>query len=264
MQFSSQDLDILQFYIDSGVNEFISETSIDRFKEINIKKDSSSSVIELPKQQHQTIVPKSGTIEALKEAEELASKINSIEELKTTLENFNSHTLKRTASHTVFAEGIETAKIMLIGDTPSAHEDRSGRCFIGEGGALLDKMLGAIGISREENIYLTYMVNWYPPGNRLPSDAEISLSLPFIKKHIELINPDIIICLGDIATKKLLHTSQSVTRLHGKWHEYAIEATGKTAEAIPMFRPEYLLASPSQKGKAWADLLKLQSKLSDI
>jgi len=267
MELSSQDLEILQFYIDAGVDEFTEASPLNKIKEAKVSLKTTekiSSITEITKSKIQPITPKTGTIEFIKNAEELVENITSIDELKSAIEKLDQHPLKRTASNTVFAEGPANAKIMLIGDTPNTDEDRSGRCFIGESGILLDKMLGAINLNRESNIYLTYMINWCTPGNRTPNEAETSISLPFIKKHIELINPDIIICIGDIATKKLLDTSQSVTRLHGKWHDYTINGSNKTALAIPMFRPEYLMASPSQKAKAWEDLLKIKAKIKEL
>ncbi len=253
--------ELLQFYVDIGADEFIGTEPINRLVVPEKKPLTNVSPIKPVPQQ---ITPTGGTIEALKEAETLAEKASSLDELKSALENFEGISLRRTASQMIFAEGVPTSKIMLIGDTPSANEDRAGRPFVGENGELLDKMLSAVGLNREKNIYLTYLINWYPPGNRLPTDAEISLCMPFIQKHIELAKPEIIICLGDIATKALMETKQSVTRLHGQWTEYKTENMEKPALAIPLFRPEYLINTPIQKIKAWECLLKIKTKIKEL
>ncbi len=262
MHISTDSAALLQFYVDIGADEFIGDEPINRLTAPEVKQPLTN--VSPLKPVPQQLTPAGGTIEALKDAKDLAAKANSLEELKSALDNFDGISLKRTASQMIFAEGVETSKIMLIGDTPSANEDRAGRPFVGESGELLDKMLRAINLSREENIYLTYLINWYPPGNRLPTEAEISLCMPFIQRHIELAKPEIIICLGDIATKALMETKQSVARLHGEWFEYKTENMDKPTMAIPLFRPEYLINTPIQKAKAWNCLLKIKSKMAEL
>lgn len=254
--------DMLQFYIDIGVDESIEDAPINRIRESKVPA-ISAPIIKIS-EQPQEITPKGGSQEAAKLATGLIEKISSLEELKSALESFDGFVLKRTATQILFAEGNPKSKIMIIGDNPSADEDLSGKLFVGKSGHMLDQMLKSIGIDREENAYLTYLINWYPPGNRLPSEVESSLSLPFVQKHIELINPEIIICLGDIATKSLLGTQQSVSRIHGKWHEYKSGKMEHPAAIIPLFRPEYLLASPIQKSQAWEDLLKIKEKMQEL
>jgi len=271
MEVNTNHMEYLQWYINIGINEFIEDNSIDRTM---LTESTSSPTVSsltgnaseslIKKADSKVTIPSTGTIEALKNAKDIAEQINTLDELKEALEKFDGLSLSRTASQIIFAEGISSSKVMLIGDTPGANEDRAGRAFIGASGQLLDKMLNAIGLSREENIYLTYLINWYPPGNRLPTESEISLCMPFIQKHIELIKPEIIICLGDITAKTLMQTKQSITRIHGKWENYSSDNLEKPIPAVALFRPEYLIASPAQKGKAWADLLKIKSKIAEL
>jgi len=267
MELSPQSLDILQFCVDAGADEFITDEPVNRFQTHKtttpIQAPVTGSVTSLIEKKPELIIPKAGSIEAIKDAANVAAGISSIEELKTALNKFEGIALKRTASNMVFSEGVLGAKIMVIGDTPSADEDRSGRCFIGQAGLLLDKMLAAIGLNRDSNVYMTYMINWYPPGNRAPTDTEIAICKSFLAKHIELANPEVIICLGDIATKNLLDTSQSVSKLHGKWFEYRT-STDKVIQTMPIFRPEYLMAMPIHKGAAWQDLLKIKAYMQEL
>jgi uracil-DNA glycosylase len=122
----------------------------------------------------------------------------------------------------------------------------------------MDKMFAAIGFSRDTNLYISNVINWRPPGNRAPSDAEVALSLPFIRRHIELVNPAIVVFMGGIAAKALMDTATGITRLRGKWVEY------NGIPALPMLHPAYLLRSPAQKGLAWQDLLRLKARLKEL
>jgi len=265
-------IELLQYYIDIGADEFIEDNSIDRFEVTEILAKSTASKISplANLKEIKTIGQSSdkspiiGTIQAIEEAKKIAAKANTIDELKTALQNFKGISLSRTATQMVFAEGIIESKIMIIGDTPNADEDRAGRPFIGDRGELLDKMFAAIGLNREKNIYISNLINWYPPGNRIPSAGEIALCLPFLERHIELAQPKIIILIGDIPTKALLQTKQSITRIHGKWQNYNLENLKEPIYSIAIFRPDYLLASPAQKGKAWVDLLKIKDKIKEL
>lgn len=205
--------------------------------------------------------PAIGAFEAMEDARALAAAANTLDELRAAIDKFQGLSIKRTATQMVFSDGNPQARIMIIGEAPGAEEDRLGRPFVGVSGQLLDKMLAAIGLSREEHIYITNIINWRPPGNRVPSDAEIALSLPFIQRHIEIINPAVIILAGGVAAKALLQTNQGITRLRGRWIDYSLPKLKAPVPLLPMFHPAYLLRSPQQKGLAWADLLKLKAKI---
>jgi DNA polymerase len=253
---------LLQWYVDMGVDEAMGEAPIDRIRIVEKSAASPASAVVIPIVQ--TPLPAIGAIEAMGEAKALAAGAKTVEELKSALESFQGLSLRRTATRMVFAEGIPTARVMLVGEAPGADEDRSGRPFAGIQGQLLDKMLAAIGLNREENVYLTNVINWHPPGNRPPSDAEVALSLPFVQRHIELVNPAVLVCLGGVATKSLLQSSQSIMRLRGKWMDYSSEGLQQPIPSLAMFHPGYLLGSPAQKGLAWADLLMLKAKLKEL
>jgi uracil-DNA glycosylase family 4 len=253
--------ELLQWYADVGVDEAIGDTPIDRTVLSKASVPEKAAVLPmLPATPATTAAaePITGTIEALKEAATLAAGAKTIDDLKTALENFKGLTLKRTATNMVFADGPSTARVMIIGDAPGADEDRAGHPFVGATGQLLDKMLGAIGLSRETNVYMTSILNWRTPGNRAPSRAEIDLSLPFVQRHIELLNPAVIVCIGGSAAKILLATKEPISKLRGKWAEY------KSIPATTIFHPEFLLQSPSQKKVAWEDLQMIQEKLKEL
>ena len=193
-------------------------------------------------------------------ARDICSKANNLSELKDLLLNFEGCNLKKTAASTVLGDGNSSAKIMLVGEAPGADEDRIGKPFVGKCGKLLDKMLEAININRED-CYITNVLPWRPPGNRTPTDEELAVCLPFLKRQIELINPDYILLLGGIALKSLIDTNDSISRTRGKWLEYNIN--DKTVAVLATYHPSYLLRNTAQKAKVWADLLRLNKKINE-
>ena len=266
---------LLQFYADIGVDEAMGDTAVDRTKltdkiaafpapAASAAEAPAKAPIVLPEPGATADAAPLGTIEALGDARLLAAGAKSIDQLKAALEGFQGLSLKRTATQIVFADGNPEARVMLVGEAPGADEDRLGRPFVGVSGQLLDRMLGSIGLSRESNIYISNVINWRPPGNRSPSEAEIALSLPFIQRHIELVNPAVLIFAGGVAAKALMQTAQGITRLRGKWSEHMTEGLSKPIPALPIFHPAYLLRSPQEKRLAWADLLKLKARLKEI
>lgn len=188
------------------------------------------------------------------------------EELREALAAFDGLAIKRTATNLVFSDGDPAARVMVVGEAPGADEDRIGRPFVGVSGQLLDKMLGCIGLDRNESapdkaVYISNILNWRPPGNRTPSDSEIEVSLPFIEKHIVLIRPQLLVMAGGVSAKALLGTDESISRLRGRWHEWRPRTPGIAPEdfapipALATFHPSYLLRTPLKKREAWADLL---------
>ncbi|MBP3687893.1 MAG: uracil-DNA glycosylase [Alphaproteobacteria bacterium] len=198
---------------------------------------------------------------ALKNAKDVCLKATSLEELRKLLENFDGCNLKNTAASTVFGDGSNKAKIMLIGEAPGADEDRIGKPFVGRCGKLLDKMFTAIELNRAD-CYITNVLPWRPPGNRTPTDDEIAVCLPFLKRQIELIEPDFLLLLGGIALKSVMDCADSISRTRGKWLEYSISSQ-KTAYVLATYHPSYLLRSTAQKSKVWADLLRLKKKIEE-
>lgn len=263
--------ELLQFYADAGVDEAIGDMPVDwtqvtaKIPETVSVTPAPSSVISMTAAAAPASAPAViGAIEAMQDAKALADGANTIDELRAALDSFKGLAIKRTATQMVFSDGDPKSRIMIVGEAPGADEDRIGRPFVGVSGQLLDRMLAAIGLSRETNVYISNIINWRPPGNRTPSDAEIALSLPFILRHIALVKPDVLIFSGGVAAKALMQTTSGITKLRGKWVDFTVPGLDKPVPAMPMLHPAYLLRSPQQKGLAWADLLKLKAKLKDL
>lgn len=203
-------------------------------------------------------------ITGLETAKALASQVQTLDQLKDALTRFDGCELKETANHTVIADGNPDADIMVIGEGPDRDDDAQGRPFVGPAGQLLDKMLASIGLSRAENVYITNVNFWRPPGNRNPSDEELALCRPFVDKHISLIKPKLIIAAGAVPTKALLNTSDSIMRLRGKKFDFTLPEASDSIPLYPILHPAYLLKRPAEKARAWADLLMILSALRSL
>lgn len=199
------------------------------------------------------------TINACQSARELCQKAETLEELKKMVEEFDGCALKLTANKTVFGYGSGTARLLLIGEAPGADEDRSGIPFVGRSGQLLEKMLKAIGFDRNE-CFITNVLPWRPPGNRTPTEGEIAVCLPFLKRQIDLVSPEAIMILGGSAANALLDNGEPISRMRGKWLEYKKSDGGKVP-VLASFHPAYLLRNSGQKAKAWVDMLRMKQKL---
>lgn len=170
--------------------------------------------------------------------------------------------LKKGARNFVFADGNPAARVMVIGEAPGRDEDMEGKPFVGRAGQLLDRMFAAIGLSRTApdagaSLYITNVMPWRPPSNRDPETIEIAMMLPFVMRHVELANPDVIVLMGNTPCVALLN-QRGILRLRGNW----TEALGKPV--LPMTHPAYLLRQPAAKREAWSDLLSLKAKLRDM
>ena len=167
--------------------------------------------------------------------------------------------LRNTATQIVFADGNPQARVMFVGEAPGYEEDISGRPFVGRSGKLLDRMIEAIGLDRT-TAYIANVVPWRPPGNRTPTPQETAICLPFIRRQIELANPDILVCLGGPSAQTLLGIKDGITRTRGRWFPYD---TGKREiRAMATFHPAFLLRSPLQKRLAWRDFLAIKKALA--
>ena len=191
----------------------------------------------------------------------LCLRSKTLEQLAKEIENFEGCSLKLTAKNTVFGVGNENSRIMLIGEAPGADEDRQGVPFVGRCGKLLDLSLQAMGLKRED-CFITNILPWRPPGNRNPTDAEVALCVPFVKKQIDLINPDCIIILGAVAANAVMESNDPISKIRGRWIGYVSES-GKNINVMPTFHPSYLLRNPLAKAKFWSDMLKVKSKLDE-
>jgi DNA polymerase len=178
------------------------------------------------------------------------------------MEAFEGCALKKTAANTVFADGTPSHHIMLIGEAPGRDEDKMGKPFVGRAGQLLDKMLAAIGLDRATNAYITNVINWRPPDNRDPTPEEAATCLPFLRRHIELAEPAILILLGAVSARHVLGRTDGIMRLRGKWLEYHV--AGRMIPVMPTLHPAYLLRRPADKKLAWHDLQAIESKIKSL
>jgi DNA polymerase len=204
--------------------------------------------------------PLSSTEEALTTARDLARAAASLEELEAALAGFEGCALKQTAMNLVFADGNPKARVMIIGEGPGAEEDRQGLPFVGASGQLLDRMLAAIGLDRS-SAYITNLLFWRPPGNRTPTGTEIAACLPFVERHIELVDPGYLLLVGGISAKTLLGRSQGILKLRGHWAHYQHAGMARPIPAMASLHPAYLLRQPGQKRLAWRDFLALREAL---
>ena len=195
---------------------------------------------------------------AVESARELAASVETLDALRQAMERFEGCNLRLTAKNTVFADGNPQAKVMLIGEAPGRDEDLQGLPFVGRSGQLLDRMLAAIGLDRS-SVYITNVLAWRPPGNRNPTPAETEICRPFIERHIELVDPEVIVFVGAVSAKLMLKTTDGILKLRGKWKTYSVGE--RQYDAIAMLHPAFLLRQPAQKRSAWQDMLKLQARL---
>ena len=178
--------------------------------------------------------------------------------LKKKIENIKNCNLKKTANKMVFSDGNINSKIMLVGEGPGAQEDRMGLPFVGAAGKLLDKMLDAINLNRTK-VYISNVVNYRPPNNRRPTDEEIEKYLPFLKLHIEIIEPKILILLGSTAMQAISGKGKIISKTRGKW--FKIKIGGCEPEIIVTFHPAFLIRQPEQKKNSWYDLKLIREKI---
>ena len=195
---------------------------------------------------------------AMMAAREAARTAASLDDLRKLLDSFEGCALRATATQLVFADGNPQARVMFVGEAPGYEEDISGKPFVGRSGKLLDRMMAAIGLDRTK-AYIANVVPWRPPGNRTPTPQETAICLPFIRRQIELANPDVMVCLGGPAAQTLLGTKDGITRTRGRWFPY--DTGTREIRALATFHPAFLLRSPLQKRFAWRDFLAIKKAL---
>lgn len=261
-------LDQLRWLVESGADEAIDAQPRDRFAApppqavAEAPKPVPEPLREAPRSfrppQPVTIEPTAALID---EARSIAARADSVAALSESVAAFDGCALKKTASNTVFADGNPAADLMFVGEAPGAEEDRRGLPFVGAAGQLLDRMLHAIGRDRT-TAYITNILFWRPPGNRNPSPDEIAVCRPFIERHIALVRPRVLVCVGGISAKTLLDKTEGITRLRGRWFSVQPDGVDEPVRTMATFHPAYLLRQPSQKRQAWRDLLAIRTELS--
>ena len=225
----------LSWLIEMGADEIVGEEPVNRF------------VVAPP-----VVVPPFAKIKSARATPSTAEACSTLEDLQAALLALENFPLKRTASNLCFADGNFLADIMVIGDVPGRDEDIEGKVFAGQNALLLEKMLGAIGLSAG-GVSLFNLIPWRPPGNRTPTEAEIQLCQPFLLRAIELSGPKFILCLGGQSAQRLSGKSEGLLALRGKWFD--LKMAKKKIPVLPSFHPSYLLKQASQKRLAWRDLL---------
>lgn len=196
--------------------------------------------------------------EIISAARDLAASAATLDELRRCLEVFDGCNLKLTAKKLVFADGNPDAKLMFVGEAPGRDEDLQGKPFVGRSGQLLDRMLAAIGLDRTA-VYIANVVPWRPPGNRTPTPQETEICKPFIRRQVELVNPDVLVFLGAASAKTLLGVQDGIRKMRGRWMAYP--GQGKEIAAIATYHPAYLLRSPLEKRLSWRDFLSIRTTL---
>ena len=184
-----------------------------------------------------------------------------LKKLKTAISNIKNCDLKKNSTNLVFADGNPKAKIMIVGEGPGDNEDKEGFPFVGRAGQLLDNMLKAISLNRK-NVYITNVVKYRPPENRKPTEVEISKYLPYLKKHIEIISPKILVLLGSTALKSIIGDDVVISKARGKWINKKVG--NLNTNIIVSFHPAFLIRQPDQKKMAWIDLKMIKKKISDL
>jgi uracil-DNA glycosylase len=244
----------LAWEVEAGVDETIGDQSLNRY-ELAPETPKSPSAQPLPVD----LRPTQTQADPIAAAETASRQAQSLEALRGALAAFDQCELKKGARNTVFADGNPKARVLILGEAPGADEDREGRPFVGRAGQLLDRMFAAIGLSRTSTdpkgaLYITNVMPWRPPGNRDPEPAEIAMMRPFVERHIALVDPAVIVVMGNTPLDALTGR-RGILRARGTWSE----ALGKPL--LPMTHPAYLLRNPGAKREAWADLLSLQARL---
>ncbi|MGB0553930.1 MAG: uracil-DNA glycosylase [Alphaproteobacteria bacterium] len=261
-------LDALRWHVEMGIDEVVDEMPVDRYATVQQPRPATPATAPAlqPPQDRPQAVPRQASGQALAPAEgardaiAVAAGAQTIDELRERLEGFEGCALKFTATNTVFADGDPASDLMLIGEAPGVDEDRQGLPFVGASGQLLNRMLAALGRERD-TVYISNILFWRPPGNRSPTDAETAACLPFVKRHIELAKPKVLVFLGGSSAKTMLSRKEGIMRLRGKWFDYTSDGLDTPIPAMPTFHPAFLMRQSAQKREAWRDFLSIQEKL---
>lgn len=261
---------LLAFYLDAGVDCALAEDPINRMLD-----DAPEPAAREAAPEPRPIVkpalhakpppplafgaPPASPDAAIISARDAAATAPTLEALRELMQRFDGCALRATATQLVFADGNPQAKVVFVGEAPGRDEDIEGLPFVGRSGKLLDLMLAAIGLNRG-NVYIANVIPWRPPGNRTPTPQETQICLPFIRRQIELVNPDLLVTLGNPSTQALLGTRDGIMRTRGRWFDY--DTGTRTIRALPTLHPAYLLRQPTYKRLAWQDLRAIATAIA--
>jgi len=265
--------ELIAFYLEAGVDTLVGEEPVDRFADDVPQPPLPAAALSPPPSPPRVAMERgvAGTSAspvaavpaapetAIMAARDAVKSARTLDELRALLEIFEGCMLRATATRLVFAAGNPEARVMFVGEAPGRDEDIAGIPFVGRSGQLLDRMMTAIGLDRT-SAYIANVVPWRPPGNRTPTPQETAICLPFIRRQIELADPDILVCLGQPATQTLLGTREGITRTRGRWFKF--DTGSREVRAMATYHPAFLLRSPLQKRLAWRDFLALKKALA--
>jgi uracil-DNA glycosylase family 4 len=269
---------LLAFYQEAGVDALLLECPVDRLADLpSPQANSSGSAVERPaardpgavqptRSAPQRSFELTGAVAAppspeaaVMAARNAAKAAASLEELRTILARFEGCALRATATQLAFADGNPQARVMFVGEAPGRDEDIAGLPFVGRSGKLLDRMMAAIGLDRT-SAYVANIIPWRPPGNRTPTPQESAICLPFIRRQIELADPDILVCLGGPSAQTLLNVKEGILKTRGRWFSY--QTGTREIRALATLHPAYLLRQPLQKRLVWRDFLAIKKALA--
>jgi len=268
--------DLLAFYLEAGVDALLGEQPVDRFAggepAATVAPASAEApapppsiaakprtLAERPAAPPPPSAPPPSPEVAIMDARAQARSAATLDELRRILDGFEGCELKRHAKQLVFADGNPQARVMFVGEAPGRDEDQEGLPFVGRSGKLLDLMLEAIGLDRT-TAYIANVIPWRPPGNRTPTPQETQICLPFIRRHIELVDPEVLVCLGGPSSQTLLGFTDGIMRTRGRWLAY--DTGRREIRAIATLHPAYLLRQPLHKRLAWRDFLAVKKALN--
>ena len=264
--------ELLAFYLDAGADAAVGEAPVDRMADEippaapaapPPRQRSAPSPAAPPAertffQSRAPAAPPPSPDAAVMAAREATRTAATLDDLRALLDAFTGCPLRNTATQLVFADGNPQGRVMFVGEAPGHEEDISGKPFVGRSGKLLDRMMEAIGLDRGK-VYIANVVPWRPPGNRTPTPLETAICLPFIRRQIELADPDVLVCLGGPSMQTLLGTRDGITRMRGRWLPF--DTGTREIKALATIHPAFLLRSPLQKRFSWRDFLAIKKAL---
>src|ERR1700692_3758928 len=259
---------LLAFYLEAGVDCALGEEPVNRLADPEPVPPARVAAPAQPARVAPAAPVLTGLAEpppapdaAIASAREAARTAPTLEALRALLDKFDGCALRSTATQLVFADGNPKARVMFVGEAPGRDEDIEGLPFVGRSGKLLDRTIAAIGLDRSK-VYIANVIPWRPPGNRTPTPQETQICLPFIQRQIELVDPDILVTLGNPSTQTLLSTREGIMKTRGRWFNY--DTGTRVIRALATFHPAYLLRSPSYKRLSWQDLRAIAKALPQI
>ncbi|GMO56863.1 MAG: uracil-DNA glycosylase [Rickettsiales bacterium] len=245
---------LIEYYLENGIFDIIEEVPFSHIKKIEKPEHKEETMTKIKEK------PIENANEKIIYARKLADSATTLEQLKDIVKNFGQLEIEKYAKNVVFGDGNPTSKIMLIGEAPGDNEDQQGIPFCGDSGKLLMNIFEAIDYKRDD-LYIANTLFWRPPANRKPTKEELSICKPILEKHIALINPKVIICVGETSLKALIETDLTITKARQNIFEYKNQYLSEAIKVTPIFHPSYLLRSSIKKKDMWHDLIFIKTHI---